>query len=53
MTDELIKKIIYESTPIDKILEIIDLIDGFEVIGKAGGDVLKYRIYKNGTLCER
>lgn len=53
MRDEQIKKIIYESTPIDEILKIIDLRDGFEVIGRAGGDVLKYRIYKNETIVEK
>lgn len=50
---ENIKKIIFEKTPIDKIHTITRFIDFYEVHGSAGGEALTYRIYDNGSICER
>ena len=53
MKDLDIREIVYSSTPIDRIMRIL-LFKGFaEVTGTAGGDVLTYRIYKDGTITER
>ena len=50
---EQVKKIISERTPIDEIVCITRLSNFYEVIGRAGGDVLTYRIYDDGKICER
>jgi hypothetical protein len=52
ITMEHIKKIVFERTPINQIIAISRIGNFYEVIGKAGGDVLTYRIYDNGTICE-
>jgi hypothetical protein len=46
------KKIVFERTPISQIIAISRIGNFYEVIGKVGGDVLTYRIYDNGTICE-
>lgn len=53
MTDKEIREIIYSQTPIDRIMRIVWFKDFVEVTGPAGGDVLHYRIYNNGTIVER
>lgn len=45
--------IIYENTPIEYIIDIRNGCDFVEVVGDAGGDVLTYRVYKDGTICAR
>ena len=48
-----IKKIVFERTPITQIIDIYEGSNFFEVTGRAGGDVLTFRVYDNGTVCER
>lgn len=48
-----IKKIVFEKTPITQIIGIYEDVNFTDVTGKVGGDVLTYRIYNNGTVCER
>lgn len=48
-----IKKIVYEKTPIDKIIDYYETREFIEVTGRAGGDVLTYRIYNDGSVCVR
>lgn len=50
---ENIRRVIFERTPIKQIISIERMGNFFEVVGRAGGDVLTYRIYDNGTICER
>ena len=39
-------KIIYENTPMELIYVSHETPDFFEFIGEAGGDTMKYRVYK-------
>ena len=48
-----IKKIVFEKTPITQIIETYEDVKFTDVTGKAGGDILTYRIYNDGTVCER
>ena len=48
-----IKQIVFEKTPIDNIIDYYETRDFIEVTGRAGGDVLTYRIYNNGTVTEK
>ena len=48
-----IKKIVYDKTPIDTIIDYYKTGQFIEVTGRAGGDVLTYRIYNDGTVTER
>ena len=45
--------IISEDTPIEIILSVDETADFYQFVGEAGGDVLTYRVYKNGTLTQR
>jgi hypothetical protein len=45
--------LVYQNTPIDTIVSTYDLHNGIEVVGRAGGDVLTYRIYDNGQVVEK
>lgn len=47
-----IKEIVLKRTPICQIISIDCMGDFYEVVGKVGGDVLSYRIYDNGIICE-
>lgn len=47
-----IRKFVFERTPISQIISIDRIGDFYEVVGRAGGDVLLYRIYDNKTICE-
>lgn len=53
MSDDAVKKIVYERTPIDTILDIYTDSEFSEVVGRAGGDTLTYRIYPDGRIYER
>lgn len=53
MTEAEVKRIIATRTPIDIIISVYKDRDYTEVIGTAGGDVLTYRVYNNGTIGER
>lgn len=53
MTDDERREMVYNKTPIDKILQIIDFGEYFVAIGLAGGDTLTYRFYNDGTICEK
>lgn len=48
-----IKKLVYEKTPIDKIIDYYKTMSFVEVTGRAGGDVLTFRIYNDGTVTAR
>jgi len=48
-----IQKIVFEKTPIDKITNYYKTMSFIEVTGRAGGDVLTFRIYNDGTVTER
>ena len=48
-----IKKLVYEKTPIDKIIDYYKTMQFVEVTGKAGGDTLTYRIYNDGSITVR
>lgn len=44
---------IYTETPMEYHLEINEARDFVEVVGRAGGDTLTYRVYDNGSIYER
>lgn len=46
-------KIIFKDTPIEYIIDIRNGLNFVEVVGDAGGDVLTYRVYNDGTLVAR
>lgn len=47
-------EILFEETPADYILEDFETPEFFEFYVSAGGDALKYRIYKaSGKVCEK
>ena len=48
-----IQELVYQNTPIDTIISTYELPNGIEVVGRAGGDTLTYRIYENGQVTER
>lgn len=48
-----IRKLVYEKTPIDKIISYYKTMQFVEVTGRAGGDVLTFRIYNDGTVTVR
>lgn len=47
------KKILFEETPTDRIIDYYIGVDYVEFDCKAGGDTLTYRVYKNGKIYER
>lgn len=53
LQQEQLQKVIYEKTPIDTIMYVQDLYNGVEVTGRAGKDILTYRIYNNGAVTEK
>lgn len=53
MIKENLKSIIIQKTPLDTIIETFECGDYIEVTGRAGGDILTYRIYSNGQVVER
>ena len=46
------RKYIKAHSPIEKILYSADYGDFVQIVGKAGGDVLTYRYYGDGDICE-
>ena len=48
-----ILELIKEETPIDTVMDVFCSSEFVEVVGRAGGDVLTYRFYNNGTVTER
>ena len=54
MTENEARMVIYSRTPIDYIIKTIRLSSGdWEFMGKAGEDVLTFRVHKNGSVTER
>lgn len=54
MTENEARMMIYSRTPIEYIIKTIHLdSDDWEFVGKAGEDVLTFRVYKNGSITER
>lgn len=44
---------IYAETPMEYHIEIYEGKDFVEVVGRAGGDTLTYRVYDNGSIYAR
>ena len=38
---------------LDYILETVSALDFVEVVGRVGGDVVTYRVYNDGSVCEK
>ena len=38
---------------LDYILETVSALDFVEVVGLVGGDVVTYRVYNDGSVCEK
>lgn len=47
------KKILYNETPADRIIDTYQTSSFIEFVCKAGGDTLTVRIYNDGTVTER
>lgn len=47
------KNILFSHTPITEILYTYSTIDYYEFTGRAGGDTLCFRVYRDGTVTER
>ena len=47
------KKILFDQTPADRIIDSYEARDFWEFAVRAGGDVLTYRVYDDGMICER
>ena len=47
------KKILFENTPADKILGYADCGNYVEFDCKAGGDLICYRVYNDGSIVEK
>jgi hypothetical protein len=53
MTFDEALNIIIEDTPLEIILQVDETPDFYQFVGEAGGDILTYRVYHNGTLAQR
>ena len=53
MTEKKAKKILYTKTPIDRIIDSYDCGKCWVFEGTAGGDLLIYKVYEDGTVTER
>jgi len=53
MTEKQVKEIISKRTPIQNILRMSNYSNYWEVVGEVGGDILTYRVYRNGDITER
>ena len=51
--EEEAKKILFNQTPADRIIDSYETKDFWEFDVRAGGDVLTYRIYDDGEVYER
>ena len=38
---------------LDYILESVPALDFVEIVGNVGGDVVTYRVYNDGSVCEK
>ena len=38
---------------LDYILEMVPASDFVEIVGRVGGDVVTYRVYNDGSVCEK
>lgn len=38
---------------LDYILETVPALDFVEIVGRVGGDVVTYRVYNDGSVCEK
>lgn len=38
---------------LDYILETVSALDFVEIVGRVGGDVVTYRVYNDGSVCEK
>lgn len=38
---------------LDYILETVPALDFVEIVGHVGGDVVTYRVYNDGSVCEK
>ena len=47
------EKLLYEEVGYDYIMEAHQAPDFYEFIVSIGGDVLKYRVYKDGSIYEK
>ena len=47
------QELIFEQTPVDWIMDYRVAPDFVEIVGSAGGDVLVYRVYNDGSIYER
>ena len=45
--------VLFNGTPIEYVLETYEARDFVEVVGRAGGDTLTYRVYDDGRVYER
>ena len=52
MTEREVREKVWQKTPIDQIIQISNYGDFWLVMGTAGGDMLCYRFYKDGSWCE-
>jgi hypothetical protein len=53
MTFDEALNIIIENTPLEIISRVDETPDFYQFVGEAGGDILTYRVYRNGTLAQR
>lgn len=53
MTLDQAKDILFESTPVQTIISSYKGTNYIEFECRAGGDLLVYRVYNNGTITER
>ena len=38
---------------LDYIVETVSALDFVEIVGRVGGDVVTYRVYNDGSVCEK
>lgn len=53
MTIQEARKILFDNTPADRVLDTYQTSSFIEFVCKAGGDTLTVRIYNDGTITER
>jgi hypothetical protein len=53
LDEEEAKKILFEKTPADRVVDSYEDRSFWEFTCRAGGDVLTYRIYDDGDVTER
>lgn len=53
MTDNELRMILIERTPLDRVIEQRSFGDYTDVVGSAGSDTITYSIYSNGQVVEK